>query len=362
MTWTFFPAKQFAAHAAEWQQLNNECTGTPLLDVGFVEPLLAEFGSGDEVLARCERNGRLMAMAILRRRRAGAWETFQPSQAPLGMWIKRPELDMEALTSSLLRALPGFPLVLGITQRDPMLAPRPSDSAVLQTLDYVDTARITIRGTFEEYWNTRGKNLRANLRKQRAKLQKEGITARMQVSRAPEEVAEAVADYGRLESAGWKAGQGTAIHPDNAQGRFYRTMLENFCRAGKGSILRYWFDDKIVAMNLCIEGHGALIVLKTTYDESLSSHYSPAFLMREETCQQMFEEQKFQTLEFYGKVMEWHRRWTDEVRTLYHVNNYRWPALLRLRTLIDNRAALRERLRAQLPAAHLAPQGNPSTE
>ena len=105
-------------------------------------------------------------------------------------------------------------------------------------------------------------------------------------------MAAAVADYGRLESAGWKAQGGTAIHPDNAQGRFYRAMLEGFCRRGAASVIRYWFDDKVVAMNLCIEGHGSLIVLKTTYDESVPSHYSPAFLMREETCQQMFDEKQ----------------------------------------------------------------------
>jgi hypothetical protein len=28
--------------------------------------------------------------------------------------------------------------------------------------------------------------------------------------------------------------------------------------------------------------------------------------------------------------MEWHLRWTDEVRTMYHVNYYRWPGLRRL--------------------------------
>lgn len=25
--------------------------------------------------------------------------------------------------------------------------------------------------------------------------------------------------------------------------------------------------------------------------------------------------------------MEWHTRWTEEMRTLYHVNYYRWPSL-----------------------------------
>jgi hypothetical protein len=172
-------------------------------------------------------------------------------------------------------------------------------------------------------------------------------------------MAEAVAAYGRLESAGWKAQGGTAIHPDNAQGRFYRSMLEGFCQRGAASVINYWFNDKIVAMNLCIEGRDSLIVLKTTYDESVPSHYSPAFLMREETCQQMFEEHKFKTLEFYGKVMEWHLRWTDEVRTLYHVNCYRWPLLLRLHSMLKNRPGRQPA--ATVPAAAAPTQLEPQS-
>jgi hypothetical protein len=143
-------------------------------------------------------------------------------------------------------------------------------------------------------------------------------------------VAAAVADYGRLESAGWKAGGGTAVDAANAQGQFYRGMLEGFCRRGAGSIYRYWFNDQLVAMDLCIEDARQIIVLKTTYDETVPGNLSPTLLMREEAVRQLFDAQRFERLEFYGKVMEWHTRWTDEVRTLYHVNHYRWPVLGRL--------------------------------
>jgi hypothetical protein len=49
--------------------------------------------------------------------------------------------------------------------------------------------------------------------------------------------------------------------------------------------------------------------------------------MREEACRRLFEEGRIRRIEFYGKVMEWHTRWTDEVRTMYHLNYYRWPVL-----------------------------------
>ena len=136
-----------------------------------------------------------------------------------------------------------------------------------------------------------------------------------------------LADYGRLESAGWKADIGTAIHPDNGQGRFYQSVLESFCRRGAARMYRYWFNDRVVAMDLCIEGGDHLVILKTTYDESIKDGSSPAFLLRQDQFEQIFTEARFKAIEFYGKVMDWHLKWTGEVRTLFHVNAYRFDSL-----------------------------------
>ena len=66
---------------------------------------------------------------------------------------------------------------------------------------------------------------------------------------------------------------GTAIHPANAQGKFYRIVFEEFYRQGAGRIYRYWYDDRIVAMDLCIEGNGSIVILKTAYDENIAQHH-----------------------------------------------------------------------------------------
>ena len=341
MNWKLHPISEFKNLQAVWQTLNRETNSSPLLDVEFIAPLLKEFSDGKELLACFHQNGKVAAMGILAPKNRGAWETFQPSQAPLGAWIHRPETDLPQLTSSLLKALPGFPLALGITQQDPALVPRPSDNGKLETLDYIQTARISVMGSFDDYWNSRGKNLRQNMKKQRNKLEKDGIATRLQVSTDPREVAAAVADYGRLESAGWKAEGGTAIHPDNAQGRFYLSMLEAFCNKGAGRIYRYWYNDRIAAMDLCIEGGDSLIILKTTYDESISSGTSPALLMRQEAFRQLYDEGRIKRIEFYGKVMDWHTKWSDEIRTMYHINSYRWEVLQRVRrSIVASKAAM----------------------
>ena len=327
MNWSFVPARALAEHAPEWARLHAAGAASPLLALDFVLPLLAHFAGGDELLATCRDEGQVVAMAVLSPNGRARWQTFQPAQAPIGIWLQSPGADTAALADALLRALPGLALVAALTQCDPELLPRPLDGGSVQTLDYIATARITVQGSFDEYWGGRGKNLRANLKKQRARLEREGVALRLEVVRAPEAVAAAVADYGRLESTGWKAGGGTAVHADNAQGRFYRDMLEAFCRRGAGSIYRYWFGEQLAATDLCIEGAGCIVVLKTTYDESVAGSLSPTLLMREEETRQLFDQGRIERIEFYGKVMEWHLRWTDEVRTLYHLNTYRWPAL-----------------------------------
>lgn len=313
----------------------------PFLESAFVEPLLATFGTGRERLAVCGAQGRVEAIALVVPRGKGLWESFQPSQLPLGAWLMRPENAWQPLLASLVRALPGFTLGVGITQQDPALLPRPAPDARLHTLDYVPTAWIDVTGTFDDYWNARGKNLRQNMRKQRQKLAEEGVAARLDLLTDPADVPAAIRDYGELESAGWKAESGTAISADNAQGRFYTAMLEDFCRRGAGRIYRYSFGDKAVAMDLCIERNGTLVILKTTYDER-QKRFSPASLLHQDAFQGIFAEGRIHRIEFYGKVMEWHTRWTENARMLYHANCYRWGWVPGLRRIVSRFASARD--------------------
>lgn len=339
MRWRFHPAARFAAFSGAWNALHAAGPASPLLHADFAGALLEAFGTGSQWLACCEHDGATVALAVLERSGGGAWRSFQPAQAPVGLWLARPGVDLPALMSSLLRDLPGCALLAGISQLDPLLDPRPPHGPNLRTMDYIDTARITMAGGFDAYWAARGKNLRANLKKQRARLEREGIAPRLETLGAPQDMAAAVNDYAALESAGWKGRDATAVRAGDAQARFYTLLLEAFARRGAAKVYRYRFDERVVAMDLCVESHDCIVVLKTAYDESVPAHFSPALLMREEACRALFDAGRLQRIEFYGRVMEWHLRWTDEVRCLYHLNYYRWPLLQRLHALGRRRAA-----------------------
>ena len=331
--WSILPAADITHHVGALEALNRQAAGNPVSDPGFLLPLLNEFGTGTEVLAIAGSTDEPQALALLVPKGRGIWETFQPSQAPLGAWIQRSDTEVGPLLESLLNALPGYALSVGITQQDPDLLARPDEGRCITTIDYIRTARVTVAGSFEEYWNARGKNLKHNMKRQRARLEKEGIKLSLDVVTDAADIAQTIADYGELESAGWKAQGGTAIHPENAQGRFYRSMLEELCRHGRGRVYRYRFNDRVVAVDLCIEADGSLIILKTTHDETLKN-VSPAFLMRQEAFGRLFEEGRIRKIEFYGRLMDWHTKWTDEVRTLYHVNYYRWPLLMKIQRMV----------------------------
>jgi CelD/BcsL family acetyltransferase involved in cellulose biosynthesis len=210
-----------------------------------------------------------------------------------------------------------------VTQQDPAVHVRPSTTKRLRTVDYIETGWVEVTGSWNEYWSSRSKSLQQNMRTQRSKLAGQGVKTSLEIITEADHVANAIEDFGRLESSGWKSSQGTAVRSDNEQGTFYRSVLQDFCEAGTGRIYRYRFDNQVVAVDLCIESPTVQVLLKTTYDESIKS-LSPSSLLRQEAYRQIFEEGRIKRIEFYGRFMEWTKRWTDCKRMLYHINAYRW--------------------------------------
>lgn len=309
---------------AEWDRLNAKRGDIAFLTADAIKNALNTLGDGSERLLIGQQGATVCAMFLVVPLQNFRWRTFQPSQLPLGAWVAEAHLPLVEVARSLSRGALGFCLSLSITQVDPNLAPRNEDTADSQSSDYIETAWIDLNGNFEEYWSARGKNLRQNMRKQKNKLVAEGVAGHMRSLVHCSEMAAAIERYGALESSGWKAAHGTAIHPDNAQGRFYRELLEDAARRSEAVVYEYLFDGRVVASNLCLQRKGTLVVLKTTYDESIRA-YSPAFLLSEGEIEQLYREKVIHRLEYYGRLMEWHSKWTENRRTIYHLTLYRWP-------------------------------------
>ena len=333
LQWTLHPVESLSRFAASWDQLATMSMTTSVA----VQTLLEHFGDGRQQLAVCAEHlpgdaraqGPVSAMAIISPRGRGVWETCQPSQAPVGLWVQQP-MPLDDVLPGLMREL-GC-LSFGVLQQDPDISPRSSGSS-----DYIDTARILVKGSFEDYWSQRGK-LRTNLQSQRRKLEKAGLHPRLEIVRDPAKIGAAVDDFARMESAGWKAKEGTAVALETAQGRFYRTLMERMALRGEALACRYYFGDKLVACDLSLLRDGTLIGLKTTYDEHEKS-MSPGMLMRQDMLRELWD--RLVRVEFYGRVTEWHLRWTNDVRTMYHVTAFRWNWLRAVRSAMRRQVAPR---------------------
>src|SRR5690242_19424513 len=182
--WSIVPAAEFDRHSSAWDSLATSAY-PPFMQADFISPALRQFGIGNERLAVCKFSTRAVAMAIVAPRRFAVWETFQPSQLPLGAFVHDGSRPLGELLQTLLRGLPRVAAAVAITQQDPQIAARPNETARLRTLDYIDSARVVIDKTFDAYWAARGKNLRTNVKRQLARLASENRSARLAVVNSP---------------------------------------------------------------------------------------------------------------------------------------------------------------------------------
>ena len=356
LRWSHEPASALLTAApvqAKWDRVNASGMNCPFLSASAVGGALRELGTGRERLCMASApDGAPVAMVLMAPAGRFRWQTFQPSQLPLGALVAARGLGMNDLAASLMRssALP-LPLTVSFTQMDPLQLAREDNRPDTRFDDYISTAWLELQGTFADYWAARGKNLRQNMRKQRNKLADSGLQPSLLILQDRADMAGAIDRYGELESGGWKAGQGTAVNRDNAQGRFYLRLLEEAADKGEALVTEYRFGNKTVAMNLGLLRNQTWVVLKTAYDESIDKSLSPASLLREEELQQFFATAQVQRMEYFGRLMEWHTRLTDKQRTLYHVTAYRWPWI---RQFAERRATV--------PVAPLSPQPQPQPQ
>ena len=333
INWEFLPVNEFSNYTKRWDLLNESTINNLLLNSEFVDALLSQFSKGDEIIAICTSDNADIAMGIFVREKWGAWRTMQPSQAPVGIWLCNEQNLNENLLDSLISSLPGIALSVSLTQLDDGYYSRIVKTNKLEQLHYIDTSWIDIESSFDEYWSGRSKNTKKNLRRQVNKLEQESIRTKLIMIDSEDQADEVVENYGDLESKGWKAESGTAIELNNEQGKFYSRVLKKFSKRKKGMSFQYFFEDALVATDICIHDGNTLFILKTTYDESIKS-FSPAMLMHKEIFEYVFNCGFIRRIEFFGKIMEWHKKFTKNSRNLFHLNYYRFPWLRKVKNIL----------------------------
>lgn len=342
--WHLFDAKSsFPAFAARWSALNERLfDGHPLLDPLFVGPLLECFCEASTRLAVLGDTADPQAMLLIVPRRFGLWRAFLPSQAQIApVLLARGDRGRIA---DLLRALPGRPFALDLLAQDPLysaLLPADESDPLIEVRDHVRTISVALDGDFERYWGGRSRTLAKNIRRYGHRLERDDVRLDFEVATQPQQVAARVLDYGRLESAGWKRINGTAVTPDNLQGRFYSAVMQGFARRGDARVYSLLHDGRPVSSRLVVHSARMFVILKTTYDETYAQ-YAPGRLLLQAVLRDMFAQGAGRTVEFYTNATSDQMAWASGDRMIANVRQYRSSAD---RWMFERTRAARELLR-----------------
>lgn len=315
--WTSYPlGKSLAPYTEIWDKLNAElCGSNPYFDSNFIEPLLAHFSTGKEKLCVHRSNGGIDGLVIIVPSRLGKWTLFLPAQAQVvPVLVRNPES-----LRRLVKDIPGFSLGLELPCQDTLYSP--SFDAIQDLLwgpvPHTHTIGVKLDHDFQDYWAARSANLRKSVGRRLREVKDSGIAMQLKCLTESSDMTVAVSRFGEIESCGWKGRNGTAVHADNAQGRFYSEVMTRFASLGRATVYELSFNDKVVAILLCIASPSMLVLLKTTYDEQQSA-LSPGRLLLHALLEKEFVSKRATEVEFYTNADSVQLAWATHDRWINH--------------------------------------------
>lgn len=324
-----------------WDKLNDEhLEGHPLLNSQMVRRLVAYFGSSGLRAARYVETARPRMQLVLEPNGLGRWRVFAPAQAPVGLLVfDRANGASEQTLRGLLRALSPYALAIVLPYQDAPYSCIGSSSGRVGERDSIGTTICVDTKRFDEYWSNRPRDLRQNIRRYLKRVEQTGRTVRLTATHARSEIAAGVERYGLLESQGWKGREGTALHPDNAQGKFYSELLTELAGRGSAEVSELYLGEQLAASRLLIAGPTMIVMLKTTYDETLRD-YAVGRLHLHMLIGQLLSAPERRRIEFYTRANADLLAWSTHTREMANIQIFRNRAV---RTLAAHRQRFQRR-------------------
>lgn len=311
-------------HWREWNRMNDELNaGTPALDSNFLRPMCDLLGDNTLQMAAYAEPGEVLVLLLIQRTRIGEWKVFCPGQACIGANMIAPALlggQRVRILTELMRSLPGLTWRIWFPKQDTSLAQiAAADTSCFDTDEHSITTSVAVSGSFADYWSARNKRVKHTIRSAQREWQRLGTEPELIQMTGLEDMAQAVAEHGLIETAGWKGREGTAIHKDNEQGRFYRDVLEKFALKGGSVVYQLRAGKRVFASLLTIVQNGTQVVLKTTYDEGMSK-LSPGRYIDYMMLGKVFDQQDVKIVENYTSSNKIDRQWATASRPILDVD------------------------------------------
>lgn len=167
---------------------------------------------------------------------------------------------------------------------------------------------------FQDFMKNLKGHHRRNIRSRFERLSTlSSVTMEMVTSRA--DLPEALRDAIRIEAAGWKGRQGTAIESDPAVAEFYKRLAERAANRGWLRLIFLKLGDRRIAMDYALSWNHKLYGVKIGYDPEFHT-YSPGnlllYLILQHACTAGHTE-----YEFLGADDAWKQDWS-RVRRRHH--------------------------------------------
>lgn len=324
MNWNLYSVKEIQSKWEDWDRLNGlYYNHHPYFDSRFIKACLHCFGDDSVLLAelRCDAND-ISGMLLIQKDGRGTWELFHAAQMQIIPILLNPENKGVEL-KTLLEKLPGFKWRLISHYQDLQYTPFVVDGNDRVSCFYhCTTTAIELNKSFEQFWNNRKKKLQQNIKRYLNRLKRDKVRLSYKELSSLHEIKQGLIRYGLMESNGWKGKRGTAIHPDNIQGRFYDSVLHSFGMSQQATIHELYIDEQLAASRICISNLDMNIMLKVTYNEELKK-YSPGRLLTFLVLEKAFEEKKYKSIEFYTNAGKDQIEWASSIRDIYHFEIYK---------------------------------------
>jgi CelD/BcsL family acetyltransferase involved in cellulose biosynthesis len=348
-------ADSFANLASEWDTLADGAGAAPFLRPSWLGPWWEAFGRGRLEILTARRDGRLVGVLPLARRR-GVLSSLTNAHTPeFGILAAEREA-----TVALAEALQG-----GRARRTSLAyvdAAGPTAVAVRAAAERAgrrvaafpihESPYIELDADWETFQRRLGGKFIADLRRRRRRLEEMGETA-VEIFAGGEELRQLLEEGFRLENSGWKARAGTSILSQEETRRHYARVAAAEAARGTLRLAFLRVGGRGIAFQFALEDAGRWYFVKGGYDPDWH-RFAPA----KQLLLGVLEHAHgvgLESFEFLGAAEPWKLEWTQATRPRALLHAYaRTPAgaldRLAVRTWLSHGKPLARRIRDRVRA------------
>lgn len=310
-----------------WRELAATADAAPFLWPGWTAAWLDAFGADGLTIFTVWRRKRLVALmpALL-----GTSTVTSPTndQTPLFGPLAT---DADAAARLMSAIVESRPARLELGHLNAQMPPTAQSIAALRRSGYRPLTRQTLRAPFTDVsgdWATFatriGKKRRGDLRRSERRLREQG-DLRVEVYEGGDGLDVRLAEGFRVEAAGWKGEQATAIGSTHTMRGFYTEVAHWAARRGWLHLVFLRLNERAIAFEFILRHNQVLYDLKGGYDEEYRK-WGPGIWLMHHIIRQSFTDDT-RCIEWLGTDDPYKLEWSDGVRE--HVTSTWLPPTLR---------------------------------